>query len=84
MTPGLLPTFLLAALSKRMSSEAIRDGMLRARASGVRLGRPPAATDAAIEELLRAGWPAVRVRKHLKVGTATVRKVVARIKGEQA
>jgi len=64
-------------------SEAIRQGMERARAQGIRIGRPRTAKEPEIERLLRAGWSALRVRKELRCGTITVKRVVDRIRSER-
>lgn len=62
----------------------VSEGMRRARAAGVRLGRPKSTKEGMIEDLLKAGWPAVRIRRELRVGTEVVQRVKNRLREEAA
>jgi len=62
--------------------ESISLGMIKSRANGTRLGRPPSEKESQIEELLRKGWTQTRVRRELNAGVETVRRVANRIKGK--
>ena len=71
-------------IDPQVLGDLIRRGMDNARAKGRLIGRPRSEREPEIERLLRAGWPAERVRKELHVGTETVRRVVMRLRAERA
>jgi DNA invertase Pin-like site-specific DNA recombinase len=62
-----------------MIRERVRAGLARARASGVRLGRPRVDADREdrIRELLRQGVGIVRIGKTVGCGTAVVQRIRA-------
>jgi DNA invertase Pin-like site-specific DNA recombinase len=68
-----------AEFEREMIRSRVNAGLDRARAKGVRLGRPKVAakTEAAIRERLEAGLGVLKVAKTLGVGTSTVQRVKA-------
>jgi DNA invertase Pin-like site-specific DNA recombinase len=68
-----------ADLERSLIRERVRAGLARARASGVRLGRPRVGADKEmrIRELLRRGVGIVRIGKTVGCGTGVVRRIRA-------
>jgi len=68
---------------RSMIQERVRAGLARARASGVRLGRPKVGADkeTRIRELLRQKVGICRVGKKVGVGTGTVQRIRAEMRG---
>jgi DNA invertase Pin-like site-specific DNA recombinase len=68
-----------AELERSLIRERVRAGLARARASGVRLGRPRVGADKEnrIRELLRQGVGIVRIGKTVGCGTGVVQRVKA-------
>ena len=62
----------------------VNAGLDRARARGVRLGRPsvPAKVERAIRQRLQAGEGMLKVAKAVGVGTSVVQRVKAEMAGE--
>jgi DNA invertase Pin-like site-specific DNA recombinase len=80
-TPGGKALFqmlgVFAEFERAMIRERVNAGLARARANGVRLGRPrvPADVEAAIRDALGTGMGIRKVAAQLGVGTSTVRRV---------
>jgi DNA invertase Pin-like site-specific DNA recombinase len=68
-----------AELERSLIRERVRAGLARAKASGVRLGRPRVAADkeTRIRELLRQGIGIVRIGKTVGCGTGVVQRIRA-------
>ena len=67
-----------AEFERAMIQERIKSGLARARAEGVRLGRPRIAkeTEAAIREARRKGTGILKIAAELGVGTSVVQRIV--------
>ena len=74
---GMLGVF--AEFERAMIQSRVNAGLARARAAGVRLGRPPVApkTIAIIRERLGGGEGILKVGRSLGVGTSTVQRIKA-------
>jgi DNA invertase Pin-like site-specific DNA recombinase len=72
-----------AEFERAMIRERVNAGLARARANGVRLGRPRVSTEieAAIHDALGTGMGIRKVATQLGVGTSTVRRVKAGLDG---
>jgi DNA invertase Pin-like site-specific DNA recombinase len=68
-----------AEFERAMIRERVRAGLARARASGVRLGRPRVGADkeTRIRELLHQGVGIVRIGKTVGCGTGVVQRIRA-------
>jgi DNA invertase Pin-like site-specific DNA recombinase len=65
-----------AELERSLIRERVRAGLARAKASGVRLGRPRVGADKeTIRELLRQGVGIVRIGKTIGCGTGVVQRI---------
>jgi len=72
---GMLGVF--AEFEREMIRSRVNAGLDRARAKGVKLGRPtvPADTEAAVRERLAAGMGMLKIGRELGIGTATVQRI---------
>jgi DNA invertase Pin-like site-specific DNA recombinase len=73
-----------AELERSVIRERVRAGLARARASGVRLGRPRVGADkeTRIRELLREGVGLVRIGKTVSCGTGVVQRIRSEDRGQ--
>ena len=75
----LLVQIEVAEFERSMIRERVNAGLARARANGVKLGRPPVAPkiEQRIRDLRAQGMGLIRIGRELGIGTGTVQRVVA-------